>query len=38
VPPADRGRLAKLVATARDKAGDPPSAENLRAVLNTLSK
>jgi len=38
VPPADRGRLAKLIATARDKAGDAPSAENLRAVLNTLSK
>lgn len=38
VPPADRGRLAKLIATARDRAGDQPSAENLRAVLTTLGK
>ena len=36
VPPADRGRLAKLIATARDKAGDAQSSENLRAILSTL--
>jgi hypothetical protein len=36
VAPADRGRLAKLIAMARDKAGDDQSSENLRAMLTTL--
>lgn len=34
--PADRGRLAKLIAMARDKAGDDQSSGTLRAMLGTL--
>lgn len=34
--PQDRGRLAKLIAAARDKAPDEQSSGNLRAMLGTL--
>jgi len=34
--PQDRGRLAKLIAMARDKAPDDQSSGNLRAMLGTL--
>jgi len=36
VPPQDRGRLAKLIASARDKAPDSQSSDNLRVMLGTL--
>jgi len=34
--PQDRGRLAKLIAAARDKAPDDQSSANLRAMLGTV--
>ncbi len=34
--PEDRGRLARLIATVRDKAGDAQSFGNLRAMLGSL--
>jgi len=36
VQPEQRGRLARLITTARDKAPDAQSSDNLRAMLSTL--